>query len=504
MAPLKTWVGCRDLKCSSCETANARQPVWWSSPYNPRPFRDRLVRKPARAARRQRVLVTTNILNLSHYRVTKVDEGEHDYHIYAEVVYAPDRCQHCRKPNVSRWGVREQLIKDLPIHGKRVGIYIAARRLRCDDCGRTGTEILPLVAEDRQMTTRLVRWIGQQSLKRTFTAIAEETGVDEKTVRNIFRDYINELEKQVRFEIPQWLGIDEIHILRPRCVVTNIEARTVVNILPDRNKRTVLAYLHSLKGREKVKYVAMDMWTPYRDAVGDTLPQATIVIDKFHVVRMANVALEQIRKSLRARLSPKVRRGLMHDRFVLLKREHDLTAQERFLVSSWSSLHPELGEAYRLKEAFYAIYDADSKATAKARFERWASSIPASQKGAFSPITTAWRFWHEPILAYFDHPVTNAYTQSLNSLIRVANRLGRGYSFEALRAKILFTEAAQKHATKRPRFERQARALKSVSAFAMMTSDFQRTGRSSGADEATVNLGADIDALVALIEARRL
>jgi transposase len=59
------------------------------------------------------------------------------------------------------------------------------------------------------------------------------------------------------------------------------------------------------------------------------------------------------------------------------------------------------------------------------------------------------------ILNYFEHPVTNAYTESLNSLIRVMNRLGRGYSFEALRAKILFTEGAHKHKLSRPKFERR-------------------------------------------------
>lgn len=52
-------------------------------------------------------------------------------------------------------------------------------------------------------------------------------------------------------------------------------------------------------------------------------------------------------------------------------------------------------------------------------------------------------------------PVTNAYTESLNSLIRVMNRLGRGYSFEALRAKVLFTEGIHSHKQKRPRFERK-------------------------------------------------
>jgi transposase len=389
-----------------------------------------------------------NLLNLPQYRIGRVEESEHDYHIFAEVADAPTSCQDCRARKLTRWGAREQLIKDLPIHGKRVGVYVNARRFRCGKCERTITEPLPAVSPERQMTERLVRWIGQQSLRRTFAALSEDTGVDEKTIRNIFRDYVNELEAKVRFEVPQWLGIDEIHIVRPRCVIANVEQRTIVNILPDRSKRTVTAYLHAFSGRDRVKYVAMDMWTPYRDAARAMLPQAKIVIDKFHVLRMANVAMEHVRKSLRASLPARERRGLMHDRFLLLKRRSDLNAGERLLVESWSSLHPDLGEAYRLKEDFFAIYDAGDRLEAGRRYDAWETSIPKRLGGAFMPIKTAWRSWREPILAYFDHPITNAYTESLNNLIEVIrNREAnirsdqqaprRGYSFDAIRAAIV-------------------------------------------------------------------
>lgn len=74
-------------------------------------------------------------------------------------------------------------------------------------------------------------------------------------------------------------------------------------------------------------------------------------------------------------------------------------------------------------------------------------------KAHFDPLIKAMGNWHDDIFAYFDHPITNAYTESLNNLIRVVNRVGRGYSFEALRAKILFTEGFQK--IKKPRYQRQ-------------------------------------------------
>ena len=162
------------------------------------------------------------------------------------------------------------------------------------------------------------------------------------------------MEGRFRFETPKWMGIDEIHLMRPRCVISNIHNNTIIDMLPNRDKKTVVNYLYNLQGKSEVQYVAMDMWTPYRDAV---LLDARIVIDKFHVVRMANDAVEKVRKSLREQLTPKQRPGLMHDRFVLLKRERDVNDKEALLLDGWTKNYPELGAAYRLKEGFYAVYE---------------------------------------------------------------------------------------------------------------------------------------------------
>jgi transposase len=73
--------------------------------------------------------MSVDILNLPQYRVLKVDETEHDYHIYAEIAAERVACPHCRSVKIQRWGTREILFKDLPMHGKRVGMYVRARRL---------------------------------------------------------------------------------------------------------------------------------------------------------------------------------------------------------------------------------------------------------------------------------------------------------------------------------------------------------------------------------------
>ena len=128
----------------------------------------------------------TNILNLPEYRVTALQENEHDYHVDAVALREPTSCPHCHHDRLEGFGRRERMVKDLPMHGKRVGIYIDTRRYRCKACLKTFYEALPAINQKRSMTNRLVEWIGKQAVKRTFSSIADEVGIVEGTVRLIF------------------------------------------------------------------------------------------------------------------------------------------------------------------------------------------------------------------------------------------------------------------------------------------------------------------------------
>lgn len=171
-----------------------------------------------------------------------------------------------------------------------------------------------------------------------------------------------ELERKVKFQTPNWMSIDEIHIIRrPRAVISNLKNNTAVNLLPDRDKRTVVRYLAGLPDREDVRYVAIDMWVPDRDAVREALPEAlpdaTVVVDKFHVQRLGNQALDEFRRSLgRADKADGTRRkaaGVKKDLALFRKRARDLNDRERLLLSGWLNNIPELAEAYRLKEVYF-------------------------------------------------------------------------------------------------------------------------------------------------------
>jgi transposase len=427
-----------------------------------------------------------NLLNLPHWNIELVKISARDYRVHAAYGPEPSSCIHCGKGTLFagklyRHGTREQLLMDLPAHGKRVGILLTRNRYRCQDCGKTFLQPLPDVDERSQMTRRLVRHIEEHSVRKTFTAVADAVGVDEKTVRNLFHAYVERLDRTTVFETPEWMGMDEVHLLKkPRAVFTNIKERTIIAVLEKRTKKVVLAHLKAMPGKERIEVVTMDMWNPYYDAVQEAMPDAAIIIDKFHVVRMASAAMEKVRKSLRAGLESKTRRKLMHDRFILLRRNKDLKPEQRETLEQWSQMFPTLATAYKLKEDFYDLWLIPQKSDAKAAYKAWRDSITGTElTSAFQPLLTAMHNWETPIFAYWDHRATNALTEALNGVTKLMQRQGRGYSFEAIRAKMLYSPTLQKQPQ-----QRQAR----------YGENFHRA-------VPPPPLGTDVDALLLMLEA---
>ncbi len=209
----------------------------------------------------------------------------------------------------------------------------------------------------------------------------------------------------------------------------------------------------------------MDMWKPYRRAVQAVLPQARIVVDKFHVVRMANEALEKIRKDLRKELTAGQRRTLKGDRKILLKRAHDISDRERLIMETWTGAFPQLRAAYEHKERSYHIWGCTNRSDAEKALTAWIDDIPQGQQAVWKDLVSAVSGWREEMLAYFetDIPITNAFTESINRLAKDKNRDGRGYSFEVMRARMLYTT---KHKKKSPQTKESpflGRAIKTYS-----------------------------------------
>lgn len=386
----------------------------------------------------------TDFLQLSSLKTLSVHDAGEFYVIEAAGRSDWQTCQLCQTGRLHGHGSLEQSFHDTPSHGKPVRIVIQRRRYRCTACGKTQFEPVTDFDGKRQATRRLVAYVRAHCTRETFAAMARQVALDEKTIRNIFDDFVEELEQRIRFRTPRILGIDEIKVIGDyRAMITNVERKTVFDIRPSRAKADLLPYFRQLRDKDKVEWVAMDMYHVYRQVVKATLPQARIVVDRFHIQRMANDAVEKLRKRLRKDLSTRQRLKLKDERFLLLKRQHDLDGKAMAQMLAWFEQLPLLGEAHALKEGFLSIWEQTTRGGAEAACERWLGNIPAELAPTFKDLTTAVRGWHDEIFAYFEQPITNAYTESVNRLAKDMNRMGRGYSFEVIRARMLYDNKAR-------------------------------------------------------------
>lgn len=346
----------------------------------------------------------------------------------------------CGNQRVYRHGRRTVHFRDHAIRGKPVTLRLKRQRYRCQGCGATLLERLPGVDVDRNMTVRFRQHVAQDAVARTFTDTAALNGVKESLVRRIFAEHAAHQLEGYYPRLPRVLGMDEKVIQgRARFVIGDVTARTMLDMQASRRDLDLRTYFGSLDGRERVEVITQDMYWGYKSVNQLYFRRAVIVIDKFHVVRYANLAVELVRKAIQGGLDNDGRISLKRKIRLLAARPANLTDEGRIALRRLLSEHPRLETAVTCKEWFYDIYEAKSRAEAEAAYKAWLDLLPSEMERPFAAVLSFMkrRRWREFIFNYFEHPYTNAYIEALNGLIDQINRAGRGYNLETLRAKAL-------------------------------------------------------------------
>lgn len=403
-----------------------------------------------------------DLLDLPELRTLSFKKTEFDILIEAEVTLAPpERCPECAGFLFIRHGAPIRTVKDQPLLDRRSRIRFKWQRYLCQLCQHTWQQPLPGISTRRGMTKRLISYIERESMKmQPFAQVAADAGVSEQTVRDIFTELGRRLEQNKKTALacgstPRYLGVDECYIDGvARFVIIDLERHRTFELLPKKDKLTVSRYLIQLPQPEQVKAVVMDMCVPYRDVVRRFLPTAKIVIDKFHVLRLANKAVMAMRQYIRDELPEAERTQCMpnnlsrkgkgkRSRFLLLKRPHRLTEREQRTLKEWQEQHAQIKVVYEFKEEFFNIWQLHDRREAERRYDDWAHRVrnhPLEIKLAFHELLRAVDNWRAEVFNYFEHRVTNGPTEARNNVMKSMQRQGRGYDFDTVRTQMLYRE----------------------------------------------------------------
>lgn len=397
-----------------------------------------------------------DFLNLDHWLTYSIATNERGgYEVFAELSTRLEACPGCgtTAPEFKRNGRKRQSVRDVPHDGKPVLIRFMRQRYLCLSCGKSSQQPLAGVSPRRKITQRLIEQTEREAfhVSSTFKAVAARLGLSDRTVRNVFTERGIQLEKTVRFETPRRIGVDGVYINRKqRCIVTDLTTGRILEILPECRYGTLAKYLTLLADHEKVELVAMDMCPYLASAVRKALPEAAIVIDTFHVQRMANEELNMILRKSRVRVPLTGERrpiSLMRPgrvartRFLLDRRRGRLTEREADELLRWRREVPVLDAAYKLKEGFLNVWLADNRRQAEERYDGWACRVDETLPRAFTALREIIKNWREEVFNFFDYGrETNACTESRNNSIKTLQHIGRGYKFPVVRTKLLYSD----------------------------------------------------------------
>lgn len=394
-------------------------------------------------------LFIEQLLGLPEFEITDFQQADNEMFFFLVVKDVPRVCIQCGviAPKLIIQKTRTQKIRDLNILYKCVTLIIKRRYFRCTECGSMFAEPLQCVEGQGRLTKRLRAHIALKARYISFVDLEAEYRISDTTIRKAFLEDVSKLPAFSELNTPSVLGIDEICLMKDDyhrkqawAVIANGDENNVMELLNGRSKSSVIALLKALKNPKAVEVVTMDMWSGYRSAVKEILPKALVVVDKFHVVRMANDELDSIRKQI-TRVGPY---KLKKNRSVFLRRENKLSEKRRATRDEWFEAYPKLKIAYDLKESFFRMYDCPDRATAEQYFKDWQRSIPVEFRGFYMLCSTVRRSY-DGIFNYFDAPHTNAFVEGLNRSIRLIANQGCGYDFEVLRGKVLFSAGRKKN-----------------------------------------------------------
>jgi transposase len=356
-----------------------------------------------------------------------------------ESTLSSTNCRRCGRTISERHGVDQpRLLRHLPSFGRVVYLRLRPKRFRCPYC------------DDHPTTTQTLDWYDPQALhtkayerhlivllvNSTFSDVEAKEDVTADALLGILDRWIGRSVDWEALSPLATLGIDEIALLKGhRDFVAVISALSesgelyVLAVLPDRLKATVLAWLESIPQaiREQIRSVCTDIWEGYITAVAEVLPDATIVLDRFHVARHYRNAVDELRKQEIRRLQKELPKAaqddLKHTLWPFRKRPSDLDEEEQARLDGLLVHSPPLQQAYKLREQLTTIFDtARSKKDGLRRIGFWRQRVEKSGLRCFDGFLKLLGTWQDLIANYFINRQSSGFVEGLNNKLKVLKR----------------------------------------------------------------------------------
>lgn len=340
-------------------------------------------------------------------------------------------CPRCAQPSSSIYDRRTVRVRDEPIRGFEITLIIRKRRFSCKPCRKPFTEPVPGILPKRRTTQRFRAAVMEACEKYTdLSRVKREFKISYHFLYSAYYERLRlKLREKTNAPWPSAIGIDE-HAYGKR---RDIRATQFVSVIVNHNKGKVFdavfgktqaeleTSLQHIPGRENVRWVTLDLCDPYRNWVRSFFPNAKMVADKFHVLRLLSPALLRRRKEIAGT------RADLRAKRLLLMSAHHLRYSERVALEQFLKKHPDLHELWVWKERLHAFYRIKGYGRAYERYKRLVNDMSVSFLPEIQTLRKTLLKWKEEILNYFQTNLTNARLEGFNNKASLLKRRAYGY-----------------------------------------------------------------------------
>ena len=350
-----------------------------------------------------------------------------------EVRFAPGSrfsCPACGAGDQPVHDTRQRSWQHLHFFEHKAFIHAAVPRVRCGACAKTTQVAVPWARAGSGFTLLFEALVITLCRHMPVNTVARHLGVGDDGLWRIVHHYVEGARSREEFSGVRAVGVDETAARRGQNYISlfhDLINRRLLFACPGRDQTTVARFTQDLREHGgdplAIDAVCIDMSKAYIAGVARHLPQAAVSFDGFHVIELANAAVDEVRRA-EVREEP----VLKHSRWTWLKDKHRWSNRQFTAFHALSRLRLKTARAWRLKEMLREIFsEVGSQEEAEQRLKRWYSWARRCRLAPFKRLALTLKAHWQGVLNAFDSRLNNGSVEGLNSLIQAAKAKARGY-----------------------------------------------------------------------------
>ena len=378
------------------------------------------------------------LLDLPEFHLINLTFGDHQLHLHLQRQEPTIVCPRCQRVCERIKESRTRCIRDLPIFERPVMLWLQIRRFQCQPCQLRPWEVSETFDDRVKWTERLYHQVRAESLQGCpGSQLARRYGLSERTV---FRWTFEKSRGGRRRQLGRTIGIDEYSRRRGHnynTLIVDLDKGEPIDTFKGRRAEDVIAWFKQRSEEElkRVEVVVLDMskafYAGIREIFGDTVQ----VIDRFHVVKYAVDALDQVIRSVQRQLNEEEKQAFKKLRKRWLTSKDQLDVEEWLERHEWRRRFPELREMLDWVQDVRLWFDRKYEKPAREALLQLIERARASVQEPLMELAGTLERWFEPIVRYIRQRYTNGPTEGFNNKIKLIQRMAYGLRYERNRPK---------------------------------------------------------------------